>query len=134
MEHEDAAERLAELPLRGPKRRFTASDVGLMFGTALLLSMGAFSAGVGHLAGLLFSLVAALGIISIRSSRVGRIDEPALKKWTHFLSIGVSVFIFVYTFGMWRNSPMGITFSLGATLIPLLVYGAHLIALFPPRR
>lgn len=134
MDHDDVTGRLASYPPKPPRRHFTASDVSLMIGSGLLLSLGSFAAGVGHMTGLLFSIVAALGVISVRSSRIGRLDEPALRKWTGPLGIGVSVFIFVYTFGMWRNSVLSAPSSLLLSAIPLFVYVAYLLVMFLPRR
>lgn len=134
MNTDDVAGRLAAYPPERPKRHFTASDISLIIGSGLLLSVGSFAAGMGHLTGMLFSVVAALGIISVRSSRAGRVNEPALEKFTGPLGIGVSVFVMVYTFGMWRNSIMSASSSVILSAIPLAVYAAYVAIMFRPRR
>ena len=133
MNNDDVERRLDSHPPRGPKRHLTASDISLMAAVALLLYFGAFAAGVGHASGLLFAALASLGAISVRASRFGRLNEPKLEKFTFPLSVGVSVFIFIYALGMLRGQTYQVGESLGLSVIPLAIYAIYLAILLRPR-
>lgn len=103
----DRSDPRLSVDLPAPDRKVTPSDVGLIAGVALLMSVGLAVASFGNGFGFLFSGVAALGAVTVRASRFARVNEPAVEPFTGVAAVAVSALVVVFTFILWRSAPTG---------------------------
>lgn len=122
-----------EIP-RVPRRKFTATDWLLLLSTPVVLYIGGAAAAGGSVSGLILVGFAGLSVITIRTVRLGRLNEPRVSRWSGPGAIMVAVFGFVLSWSLFQDPVNGSVEQYLWPIIPVALYLIFVIAMFLPRR
>lgn len=127
--HEEAL----EIP-RLPRRVFTATDWMYMISVPFILYLGGIAAAEGNAKGLILVAFAGLIVITLRTVRLGRRNEPRVSQWSGPGAIVVSVFGFVWSWDLFQNPANGTVEQFALPIVPVALYLIFVLAIFAPRR
>jgi hypothetical protein len=134
MKFGDAQSRLSALSAR-PSRVLSKQDIILIVVTPVLAYGSGLIGGLGSIVGPIIAVVAGFMAIAIYATRSGRTNEPVIPGYMFSVSVGVSVFVILTSFGQWRNAPIESVWVLvGVPLLNVLVFGVFMALLFRRRR
>ena len=129
----DAGDETLEIP-RAPRRIFTITDWLFMLSAPVVLYVGGVAAAGGNMNGLVLVGFAGLAVITLRTIRIGRRNEPRVSSWSGYGAIIVAVFGFVWSWSFFQDPANGTVERYIWPLVPVGLYCIFVLAMFAPRR
>lgn len=117
-----------------PRRAFTAADWLMMVATPFILYLGGVAAAGGNANGLILVGLAGLAVITLRTVRLGRRNEPRVPRWSGPGAIVVAVFSFVLSWNLSQNPASDVADQYAWPAIPVALYFIFVLAMFMPRK
>lgn len=119
---------------RVPRRVITGLDWMLLIATPIILYLGGVAATGGNMNGLILVGLAGLGIVTLRTVRLGRRNEPRVARWSGPGAIFVAVFAFVWSWSFFETQANEIAEQYTWPLVPVALYAVLVLAMFMTRR
>lgn len=117
-----------------PKRILTAFDWVLVISAPCIFYLGGLGVAFKNTNGLILVAFAGLIVITLRTIRLGKINEPRIPRWTGPGSIVVSAFGFVWAWNLLQNPPSSSLEQFALPLVPVALYIALVLPMLLPRR
>lgn len=117
-----------------PRRVINATDWLFLLATPVMMYFGGVAAATGNASGLVLVGFAGLALITLRTVRVGRRNEPRVQRWSGPGSIFVAVFSFVWSWSLFQSPLSKVPEQLIWPILPVALYGILILVMFAPRR